>query len=217
MCFGRAIWLGRSLSRNALQCYCSAIAYQCGFAAYGKPPLVNILASDYPMHQTVLLQKRRNSCDTRAHCLLMRRVQPWCRSSCALIPVWCSRNCAKLCGRELRKLVRQYARVVRTEVVWLSDECLRLSFVRRGAMLCAHPPALVARRCQLLLRTRWSLPCRAHGMAKADWQGVTRLRVRLCVVGPAPPCVQCAAWMRVKCTRLSIPAATRMYTRCANF
>ena len=69
MCFGRAIWLGRSLSRNRLQCYCSAIAYHCGFAAYRKPPLVNILASDYPIHQTVLLQKRRNSCDTRAHCL----------------------------------------------------------------------------------------------------------------------------------------------------
>jgi len=34
-----------------------------------------------------------------------------------------------------------------------------------------------------MLRTRWSLPCRAHGTEQADWQGVTRLRVRLC--GPA--------------------------------
>src|SRR5271157_386423 len=35
-------------------------------------------------------------------------------------------------------------------------------------------------RCQLLLRTRWSLPCRAHGMVQADWQGETRLRFELC-------------------------------------
>src|SRR5271157_3502259 len=35
-------------------------------------------------------------------------------------------------------------------------------------------------RCQLLSRTRWSLPCRAHGTEQADWQGITRLRVRLC-------------------------------------
>src|SRR5664280_3925936 len=69
MCFGRAIWLGRSLSRNTLQCYCSAIAYHCGFGAYRKPPVVNILPSDYPIHQTVLVQKRRNSCGTHAHYL----------------------------------------------------------------------------------------------------------------------------------------------------
>src|SRR5664279_4275642 len=71
-------------------------------------------------------------------------------------------------------------------------------------------------RCQLLLRTRWSLPRRAHGTEQADWQGVTRLRVRLCGQSAAP-CVQGGAWMRVKCTRLSIPAATRMCTRCAHF
>src|SRR5664280_1708423 len=71
-------------------------------------------------------------------------------------------------------------------------------------------------RCQLLLRTRWSLPCRAHGTEQADWQGLTRLRVRLCGQSAAL-CVQGGAWMRVKWTRLSIPAATRVCTRCANF
>src|SRR5271157_2954434 len=28
----------------------------------------------------------------------MRRVQPWCRSSCTLVPVWCSGNCRN-CAR----------------------------------------------------------------------------------------------------------------------
>src|SRR5664279_4379124 len=143
MCFGRAIWLGRSPSRNAFQCYCSAIVYHCGFAAYRKPPLVNTLASDYPIHQTVLLQKRRNSCDTRAHCLRC---------------VVCSHGAAVLVrsfrfgvpaiaeivrARKLHKLVRRYARAVRTAVDRLGDECVRLSFERRGAMLCTEPPALV--------------------------------------------------------------------------
>ena len=194
MCFGRAIWLGRSLSRNTLQCYCSAIAYHCGFAAYRKPPLVNILASDYPIHQTVLLQKRRNSCDTRAHCLSMRRVQPWCRSSCTLIPVWCSGNCAKLCARELHKLVRRYARVVRTAVVRLGDECTRLSFERRGAVLWTDPPASVgtsvANCCHLRAGCCRTVLGGADRVARC-----TRLRFKL-RGRSAPPCVQCCVRMR---------------------
>ena len=33
----------------------------------------------------------------------------------------------------------------------------------------------------------------------------------------APSCAQCCARMCIRCTRLSIPDATRMYARCANF
>src|ERR1019366_6558919 len=60
-----------------------------------------------------------------------------------LVPVWCSGNCGKLCTRKLHKLVRRHARVVHTAVVRLGDECVRLSFERRGTVLCNEPPALV--------------------------------------------------------------------------
>ena len=62
--------------------------------------------------------------------------------SCVLISDRCYGNCAKLCARELHKVVRRYARVVRTAVV-LGNECTRLSFERSGTVLCAVPPALV--------------------------------------------------------------------------
>ena len=48
------------------------------------------------------------------------------------LPIRCSGSCAKRCARELRKLVRRQARVVRTAVVRLSHECTRLSFERRA-------------------------------------------------------------------------------------
>ena len=74
----------------------------------------------------------------------MRRGQPWCRSSCTLIPVWCSgncRNCARAsctswCG-DTRGLCAQR---------WsgLCDECTRLSFVWRGVVLWTDPPASVS-------------------------------------------------------------------------
>src|SRR5208337_1403864 len=50
---------------------------------------------------------------------------------------------ARNCARELHNVVRRYARAVRTAVVRLGDECVRLSFERRGAVLCTDPPALV--------------------------------------------------------------------------
>ena len=53
-----------------------------------------------------------------------------------LVPVKCFGGCAKLRARELHNVVRRYARAVRTAVVRLGDECVRLSFERRGA-ICA--------------------------------------------------------------------------------
>jgi len=98
MCFVRAISVRRSLSQNTSQCYCRAIAYHCGFAACRRPLLTNILPSDYPIHQTVLVQNRRNS---------VTFARTACDASCAAmvtqfrthVPVWCSGNCAKLCAR----------------------------------------------------------------------------------------------------------------------
>ena len=53
------------------------------------------------------------------------------------------RQLREMCARKLHKLVRRHARVVRTAVVRLGDECARLSFERRGAVLCTDPPASV--------------------------------------------------------------------------
>src|SRR5271166_626650 len=58
-----------------------------------------------------------------------------------LVPIRCCGSWAKLCARKLHKLVRRYARAVRTAVVRLGDEWVRLSSERRGAMLCSAPPA----------------------------------------------------------------------------
>jgi hypothetical protein len=70
-----------------------------------------------------------------------------------LVPVrWCA-SWAKLRVRELHKLVRRYARIVRTAVVRLGDECVRLSSEPRGGALWTDPPASVgtpvANRCYL--------------------------------------------------------------------
>jgi hypothetical protein len=74
---------------------------------------------------------------------------------------------------------------------------------------CEHPLPIIVTYALVVAG-----PCR--GLVQDEWQGATRLRVRLCGQSAAR-CVQGGAWMRVKCTRLSIPAATRMCTRCANY
>jgi hypothetical protein len=146
MCFGRAIWLGRSLSRNRLQGYCSAIAYHCGFAAYRKPPLVNTLASDYPIHQTVLLQKRRNSygigaryCDALCAAMMTQFLyilRCSFRSGVAAVGRNCARaSCTSWCGDTRGLCVQKW--------FGLGDECTRLSFEQRGAVLWTDPPATV--------------------------------------------------------------------------
>ena len=55
----------------------------------------------------------------------------------------CCASWAKLCTRKLHKLVRRHARVVHTAVVRLGDECVRLSFERRGTVLCVDLPVSV--------------------------------------------------------------------------
>jgi hypothetical protein len=98
----------------------------------------------------------------------MRRVQPWCRSSCTLIPVWCSGNCARLCARELHKLVRRHARALRTELVRLGDECSR--YRSSGAALCCglihqhrfvHPSPIVVTYALVV-----AVPCARNGAGR---------------------------------------------------
>jgi hypothetical protein len=93
----------------------------------------------------------------------------------------------------------------------------RLSFERRGVVLWTVPISIGGHsRCEWLLLTRWLLPNRVHGLVQDELQGDTGFSVKLCR-RLGPQCALCCARMRVRCTRLSIPNATRMYTRCANF
>ena len=127
------------------------------------------------------------------------------------------RQLPKLCARELHKLVRRYARAVRTAVVRLGDECTRLSFERRGAVLCTDPPASVCTSVANCCYLRAGC-CRTVRMGWCKTSGKVHTRLRFKLRGrSAPPCAQCCARMRIRCTRLSIPVATRMCTRCANF
>ena len=171
MCFGRAIWLGRSLSRNTLQCYCSAIAYHCGFAAYRKPPLVNILASDYPIHQTVLLQKRRNSCDTRAHYLRCVVCSHGAAVLVRSVPVWCSGNCRNCARASCTSWCGDTRGLCAQQWFGLGDECTRLSFERRGAVLWTDPPASVCTSVANCCYLRAGC-CRTvcMGWCKIEWQ-----------------------------------------------
>ena len=168
-----------------------------------------------PPFMQVLPIKRPNSCGIRAR---------YCDALCAarmtqfLYMLSCSfrlgvaavgRNCARAsctswCG-DTRGLCAQ-------QWFGLGDECTRLSFERRGAVLWTGSTSIgVHIRCQLLLLTRWLLPNRVHGLVQDEWQGATRLRFKLRGQS-APPCAQCCARMRIKCTRLSIPVATRMHS-----
>ena len=79
--------------------------------------------------------------------------------------------------RELRKLMRQYARVVRTAVVWFGRRmCSTIVRTARRCVVDGSTSIGVDIRCQLLLLTRWLLPNRVHGLVQDEWQGATRLR-----------------------------------------
>ena len=102
-------------------------------------------------------------------------------SCAAMVPQFLYARCGlvfrqlpKLCARELHKLVRRHARAVRTAVVRLGDECVRLSFERRGAVLCTDPPALVDTpvvNCRYLRAGR----CRAVRMGRCRPSGKVSL------------------------------------------
>jgi hypothetical protein len=121
------------------------------------------------------------------------------------------RQLPKLYARELHKLVRRYARIVRTAVVRLA---MNLPGCRSsGAALCCalSHQGWWPSRCQLLLLTRWSLANCVHGSVQCEWQGETRLRFQTAWSVRTSVC-------RVLCkdTRemhaLSDPTATRMHS-----
>ena len=73
-----------------------------------------------------------------------------------------------------------------------------------GAVLCPDSPiseCTAAAGCRL----SWLLLNRVQRPVQDAWQGETRLRFKLRGLS-APPCAQCCARTRVRCTRLSIPA-----------
>src|SRR5271166_1465807 len=89
-----------------------------------------------------------------------------------------------LCARKLNKLVPRHARAVRTAVVRLGDECVRLSFERSDTVLCVDPPApactSVANCCHL--RAGCSRTVRM-GWCKASGKVLTLVSAPNCAVG----------------------------------
>jgi len=166
-----------------------------------------------PPFMQVLPIKRWSSCDIRAR---------YCDALCAammtqfLYILSCSfrfgvaavgRNCARSsctswCG-DTRALCAQ-------QWFGLGDECTRLSFERRGAVLWTDPPASVWTSVGNCCCLRAGC-CRTvlMGWCKTSGKVPARLRFELRNQS-APSCAHCCVRMRIRCTRLPIPVATRM-------
>src|SRR5271165_6911122 len=89
-----------------------------------------------------------------------------------------------LCARKLNTLAPRHARAVRTAVVRLGDECVRLSFERSDTVLCVDTPApactSVANCCHL--RAGCSRTVRM-GWCKASGKVLTLVSAPNCAVG----------------------------------
>ena len=126
MCFGRAIWLGQRLSET----HCNVIAVRLLTIAVLQPivsPLLSIscrLITPYirpfwfQNDGTVVALARAT---WNALCAAMMTQFLYAHSGLVF------RQLPKLCARELHKLVRRHARMMRTTLVRLGDECVRLS------------------------------------------------------------------------------------------
>jgi len=135
----------------------------------------------------------------------------WCRSSCTLIPVSCSgncRNCARAsctswCG-DTRGLCAQqwFGWVTNVFGYRSSGAALRCAVGHRQR--CGHPLPIVVTYALVVAK-----PC--------AWAGATRVAtctalMRFGLRGQsAPSCAHCCVRMRIRCTRLPIPLATRMH------
>jgi len=149
-------------------------------------------------------------------------------NSCGICARYCDALCAAMMTQFLLELCAHFGSAFRhlRETVcaswtsWCSDTrglyvqkwCgwvlgyARLSFERRGVVprftdIGVHRPA----GCRL----RWLLLNRVQRPVQDEWQCETRLRFKLRGLS-APPCAQCCPRTRVRCARLSIPAATRV-------
>src|ERR1019366_1564867 len=142
MCFGRAIWLGRSLSETR----CNVIAVRLLTIAVLQPIVSPVLSISCRLITPYI----RPFCFKNDGTVVTLARTAFDASCAAMVPQFLYahsglvfRQLPKLCARELHKLVRRHARAVRTAVVRLGDECVRLSFARRGAVFGTEPPALV--------------------------------------------------------------------------
>ena len=88
------------------------------------------LSVDYTLLKSSISEKRPSSCDIRApllRCIVCSHDDAVLVHAELLVPVRCCGSWAKLCARKLHKLVRRHALMMRTALVRLGDECVRLS------------------------------------------------------------------------------------------
>ena len=104
------------------------------------------LSADYTLFKSSISEKQPSSCDIRAP--LVRGIV--CSQDDAvlvhvelLVAVWCSVNCRNCMRASCTSWCGDTRGLCAQQWVGLSDECTRLSFERRGAMLRTEPPALV--------------------------------------------------------------------------
>ena len=179
---------------------------------------MNILADDYPLTSASFAPKTTDKLRHSRRAIATRGVRSWCRSSCfgcALVLSGISGNCATV-----RVRVAQAGAATRARCAYSSGpverwNVTRLSFEWRGAVLRTDPPASpytsVANRCSL-----GACRCRTERMGRCKTSGkATLVTASNCAVHLHRR-AQCCARMLVRCTRLSIPDATRMCTRYKN-
>jgi hypothetical protein len=146
MCFGRAIWLGRSLSETR----CNVIAVRLLTIAVLQPivsPVLSIscrLITPYirPFwfkNDGTVVTLARTAFDASCAAMMTQFLyKPSCSLRLGVAAVgrnFACANCAIWCDDARRLCVQQW--------FGSGDECERLSFERRGTVLCADPPALV--------------------------------------------------------------------------
>ena len=178
------------------------------------------LSADYTLLKSSISEKRPSSCDICAPvlgCIVCGH------GHAVLFVLSCSfrfgvvafgRNCARAsctnwCGDTCGLCAHQW--------FGLGDECTRLSFERSGTVLCVDPPASVCNPLPIVVRDVLVVaePCAWAGARRVAWC-TARLRFELRYQS-APSCAHCCVRMRIRCTRLPIPVATRLCTRSANF
>ena len=142
------------------------------------------LLVDYTLLRFSISEKRSSSCATRArHCdeSCAARVMQFLLELCAhfgsMFPA-IARDCTRA---SCTRVVRRYARVVRTAVVRLGNGCTRLSFERAERHCVVRGSTSVGGHsdCQLPFLARWLLLNRVQRPVQDEWQGETRLRFKL--------------------------------------
>ena len=179
---------------------------------------MNILADDYPLTSASFAPKTTDKLRRTRRAIAAPCVQSSCAVLVSVVRSFCLGSPA--IARQCADVFAQGGAAIRARCAYSSGpverwNVTRLSFEWRGAVLRTDPPASpytsVANRCSL-----GACRCRTERMGRCKTSGkATLVTASNCAVHLHRR-AQCCARMLVRCTRLSIPDATRMCTRYKN-